>query len=238
MRFSRLPGGTVILGLVTLYVLSLALNRELDTYIHPRYITLTIGMSLIAAVLLVIHFVLNAKKTDPQKITISWSWLPLSVVLALALLLPARSLTSSTITQRKTDSQTAAAGINDEPLANLFARSSRGLGIADWARLLAANPDPSYYSTKQVEISGFLYDAGLGPDTVWLARFVVTCCAVDAQPVGVPVHIPDWRNNYEQDQWLEVSGTFELQATAQGEQLVLLPQRVEALDEPDNPYAN
>jgi uncharacterized repeat protein (TIGR03943 family) len=129
-------------------------------------------------------------------------------------------------------------GLDDAPLASLFAQSSKGLGLADWSRLLVANPEPDYYSTKQVEVSGFVYDAGLGNDTVWLARFVVTCCAVDAQPVGVPLLLPQWQTEYKEDQWLAVKGTFQLRSTLKGEQLVLVPDEIETIKEPDNPYAN
>ena len=110
--------------------------------------------------------------------------------------------------------------------------------MADWSRLLATNQDPNYYANRPAVISGFVYDSGLGTDTVWLARFVVTCCAVDAQPVGVPVRIANWADQYDEDDWLEVEGTFTLLETATGQEIVLQPESVTQIDIPEDPYAN
>lgn len=219
----------------SVYVLALGVKGDLDLYIHPRYIFFTAGMSVVCLVLLLLN---QAKHTAHSNESHSKNLLPLIVLLLFAIALPARSLTSSTISQRAVSDVSAANQTDDRALSSLFAGSSRALSLNDWARLLATNNDETYYANKTARVSGFLYDAELGGDVAWLARFVVTCCAIDAQPVGVPVHIEEWGNKYEQDTWLEVEGTFQKILTAQGEQIVLIPTSTKVIEEPENPYAN
>ena len=232
--FSKQAFVLVISGV---YVLFLGFTKKLNLYIHPRYITFTVVFAAIALGL-VLYSSFNTAKPSHSHKSSRISLLPIFIILGVALLVPARSLTSATVSQRATDSGSLISTANSQPLNSLFSGSSRGLRLADWYRLLASNDDPSYYVNKPAKISGFIYDAGLGPDTVWLARFVVTCCAVDAQPVGVPVQIKNWQAEYQQDQWVEVEGSFELAQTTNGQEIILIPETVQSIDEPSNPYAN
>lgn len=236
MRFKFALEPTLLI-IVAVYILQLGVRDNLALYIHPRYILFTTTMTVIGLVLFTAHFISGSK----QKSTHGPSMLgmiPLSLILLFALFVPARSLTSATISQRSTDAGSLVATADSRPVNTLFAGSSKGLKLADWSRLLSTNTDPSYYANKPAKISGFIYDAELGQDTVLLARFVVTCCAVDAQPIGVAVRLPNWESLYDQDQWLEVEGEFGLVETANGEQLVLNSTNVSEIDQPRNPYAN
>jgi putative membrane protein len=65
----------------------------------------------------------------------------------------------------------------------------------------------------------------------------VTCCAVDAQPVGVPVHLPGWQDDFEADQWVRVAGTFDTNPSRSSTQpLALRPDTIDAVDQPEEPY--
>lgn len=232
MRF-KAPASFIVLLCSAIYVIQLGVNNKLDLYIHPRYIVFTLFFGLVCFGLVGVNFVLNgavnAKILSKQN-------LPLLIILFGGLLLPAQSLSSATVTQRSIDGITATT--NPTTSSELFSQSSRALSIQDWSRLLAANQNPDFYANKNVEISGFIYDANQGPNIVQLSRFVVTCCAVDAQPIGIPVLLEGWNNAYQEDQWLQVEGVFERQETANGELIVLVPDNVKEIEEPDNPYAN
>jgi len=227
---------SVVLIAVSLYIIQLNINGELDLYIHPRYIVFTVFMASIGFALLVVNYVFGDKQ-GPSHRSGRLTMVPLGLMLLFALL-PARSLTSSTVTQRSTDVGSLVSTSDSKPISTLFAGSSRGLKLVDWARIINSDNDEAYYSNKPAKVSGFLYDAGLGQDTIWMARFVVTCCAVDAQPIGVPVYIKDWEATYEEDQWLEVEGEFATHSTSEGEQIVLKPTLVTEIDQPERPYAN
>lgn len=236
MRFKPSQLQTVILLTSTTYIAYLGVTKQLTLYIHPRYVAFTIIMAAMALLLLVLHsyYSLESHSHKSGKLT----FLPLGLVIITAILLPARTLTSATVSQRSTDAGSLVSTSESKPLNTLFAGSSRGLKLTDWSRLLSSNQDPTYYANKPAVISGFVYDANLGNDTIWLARFVLTCCAVDAQPVGIPVQLKDWRSEYNKDEWLEIEGIFQKKQTTEGEMLVLVPTSIMRIDQPRNPYAN
>jgi len=228
---------SIVLIAVSLYVLQLGITDDLDFYIHPRYIIFTFAMASIGLVLMLTSYTSEHDEHNAGHKSGRLAMIPLGLMLLFALL-PAKSLTSSTVTQRSTDAGSIVTTSDSKPINTLFAGSSKGLKLADWSRLLSSSSDESYYANKPAKVSGFVYDSGLGQDTVWIARFVVTCCAVDAQPIGVPVHIKNWENTYEEDQWLEIEGEFTNSTTSEGDQLILKPTSVTEIDQPERPYAN
>jgi uncharacterized membrane protein YcgQ (UPF0703/DUF1980 family) len=65
----------------------------------------------------------------------------------------------------------------------------------------------------------------------------VTCCAVDAQPLGVPVLLPGWQDRFAADDWVEVTGGFSPNPDpSAAEPLVLVPDTIEKIDQPAQPY--
>ncbi|RIJ09651.1 TIGR03943 family protein, partial [Clavibacter nebraskensis] len=108
----------------------------------------------------------------------------------------------------------------------------------DWSQLLAQTTDPTFFTSKSVDITGFVSADPDDPDDVfYVTRFVVTCCAVDAQPVGVPVYQPGWRSTLQTDEWVRVTGPFASNPSAKSRQpLAVMPQGVEQVDQPADPY--
>lgn len=225
-----------MLSMTALYVLQLGISDKLNLYIHPRYIIFTLVMSLLCLIVLGLSHYFTVEKDSHHSSKLLY--IPLVFLLTSALLIPTKSLTSATVSQRSIDSGSIVSTQNSQPINTLFSGSSRGLKLADWSRLLATNSDPNYYLNRPAKISGFIYDPNLGTDTVWMARFVLTCCAVDAQPIGVPVYIENWRETYEEDQWIEAKGEFLLKQTTGGEILVLVPTTLNTIEQPRNPYGN
>lgn len=236
MRFRMPSYGTLVLMTAT-YVTYLGVRGQLVLYIHPRYVVFTAVLSGIGVLLTLMdgHYSQDASHQEHGNKLL---YVPLLFLLVGAVLLPARTLSSATVSQRTTDSGSIVSSAESQPVNTLFAGSSKGLRLNDWSRVLQANTDPDYYVNKPAQVSGFVYDAGLGQDTVWLARFVVTCCAVDAQPIGVPVQIVGWSGDYSEDEWVQVTGEFRLLPTADGDQIVLVPDTIEKIDQPGNPYAS
>jgi uncharacterized membrane protein YcgQ (UPF0703/DUF1980 family) len=66
---------------------------------------------------------------------------------------------------------------------------------------------------------------------------VVTCCAVDAQPIGVPVYHPGWQNEYKTDSWVTTTSGFHANPDAAGrESIVLIPDVITPTAQPAQPY--
>lgn len=230
MRFRNYSLEKTILILSLLFVINLGLNDELGLYIHPRYTVFTVTFSVIGLVAMV--FARRGKRHSGEHGS-RVQLLAVSFVLLGAFILPSRTLTSATISQRKIDSGSLTSSVSSGATSPLFSGSSKSLKLFDWARLIQINKEESYYVNKPAVVRGFIYDADLGEDVVWLANFVVTCCAVDAQPVGVPVQINDWQVHYDEDQWLQIEGEF---VQNNSTVIELKPSSIVEIERPKNPY--
>jgi uncharacterized repeat protein (TIGR03943 family) len=110
--------------------------------------------------------------------------------------------------------------------------------IIDWIRLVNVYPEPDAYAEEPVKVSGFvIHPEGWPANYVMLSRFVLTCCAADAYPVGLPVKLASGsRDDYPVDSWLEVSGTMSADTLTGRRQLTIAPTQLARIKEPKNPY--
>jgi uncharacterized repeat protein (TIGR03943 family) len=123
--------------------------------------------------------------------------------------------------------------------------------VVDWVRTLNAYPEPDAYEGQKAKVQGFVVHLPQLPDNYFLiSRFILTCCAVDAYPVGIPVKLTKSRNTYPPDTWLEVEGemiTETLQSSPQNaegsannsgnkRQLILEAKSIKKIPTPANPY--
>jgi uncharacterized repeat protein (TIGR03943 family) len=154
---------------------------------------------------------------------------------AIALLvLPPATLTSATATQRSINSASSSL---DQDAPALVGGDTSQFSVKDWALLIRQNPDADYYADKSVDVVGFVTESPDDPDVFYVARFAVTCCAVDAQPVGVPVYLPGWQDQYTADEWVAASGTFAPNpGSSSAEQLLLMPDDLAVTEQPSQPY--
>jgi len=66
---------------------------------------------------------------------------------------------------------------------------------------------------------------------------VVTCCAVDAQPVSIPVYYPGWSDEFAVDSWVTVNGGFQvLPQIAEPGNLAVVPGDIVEEEVPREPY--
>ena len=101
--------------------------------------------------------------------------------------------------------------------------------LTDWVRLLRSQPDPQLFNGDPVRISGFVLPVpGQQPQ---LARLLVRCCLADATPVGLPVRWPTNGPPPRADQWLAIEGRM----AVEGQQLVVVPQRIRTIPRPARP---
>jgi len=152
--------------------------------------------------------------------------------------LPPATLTSATAGQRDVNSSTASlAGTSVEDAAGASADAYAAFSVLDWAGLLRQTSDLSFFEGKTADVVGFVVPSGDDPDVFYVSRFVVTCCAVDAQPVGVPVHLVDWRSQVSADEWLDVSGGFQPNpSSTSSDPIALVPDSLEEVGQPSDPY--
>jgi uncharacterized repeat protein (TIGR03943 family) len=150
------------------------------------------------------------------------------------LVVPPAALTASTATQREVNTSAVDASVT----AQAPTGDTASFTVRDWATLLRQGASEQFLAGRTATVSGFVTPDASDPENVfYVARFIVTCCAVDAQPVGVPIHQPGWADTYAEGEWLEVTGGFGANpSVTSAEAVVLEPDVVTPIDEPAMPY--
>jgi uncharacterized repeat protein (TIGR03943 family) len=239
--------GVVIIGVMGAITLWLAAVGQLVLYIHPRYILFTVIMSAIAVAAAVLALASPRQHDDEavappsrrsRAVSLAAAGLAVAFTVGMVLIPPA-TLSTATAEQREInatasdDAETlAAASVADAETVAAFT-------VREWSTVLRQTSDLAFFDDKPVTaLLGFVTaDADDPENTFYVSRFAVTCCAVDAQPLGVPVHLPGWAEQYPPDTWVQVSGAFESNPSRTGTQpVVLVPTVVEVVDQPSEPY--
>jgi uncharacterized repeat protein (TIGR03943 family) len=233
-----------LIGIVA--IVWLAFTDQLGLYIHPRYFVFTVIMAVIAAVFVLLAFALppqtGSGQHDHETPTRgAWLWVPANLVLlsltaAGMLALPPTTLTTATVSQRDINGSATAASQDDA--ITLVGGDASSLTVKDWAGLLRQGADETSLAGKSPTLVGFVTPDPDDPTNVfYVARFIITCCAVDAQPVGVPVYLPDWQDQFTVDEWVNVTGTFVSNPSTESRQaIVLSPSTISSTDQPAQPY--
>jgi putative membrane protein len=240
-RFIAIPSpGILLVMLAAVATLWLAATDQLKLYVHPRYISFSVIASIVG-LLLCIWANQNVANEDTR-----WFKRPMLVVVVLAVLsllvIKPATLSSSIATQRGLNNQVGTGttpGETDLQTVQLFGNTDYSqLTVKDWSNLLTQTNDQAYFAGKQADVSGFIVaDESDGQNVFFVSRFVVTCCAVDARPIGVPVYLPNWQNQYKADQWISVRGPFAANPSNQGNQRIILkPSETKAINQPKDPY--
>ncbi|MDQ7991685.1 MAG: TIGR03943 family protein [Propionicimonas sp.] len=242
----RRPPAGLLLGLIGIVATCwLAATGQLGLYIHPRYFVFTTVAVVLALVATVVAFALlpgdagddhddhdHAPQGRTRRRLRGAGTVLAGLALVVGLLvIPPATLSTATLEQRDLNSSL------DTDAVTLVGADPAGFALRDWAALVA-NPSTALgYAGQQATLSGFVTPSPDGnPDVLYLARFVVTCCTVDAQPVGVPVAVPGWADTYPVDGWLEVTGTFVATSDGSSTVIVLKPSTLESIEIPAQPY--
>jgi uncharacterized repeat protein (TIGR03943 family) len=245
--------GIVLVVAALVSTVWLAITNQLILYIHPRYIVFTVIMAALGLLLVVASFASATRRehdhdhadgldADPgpvgRLLSVGATVLILVVAVGLVVVPPA-TLTTATADQRVINSTTVGAGTKTvDSATSAPAGAFAKFTVLDWSSLLRQTTDASFYQGKQVDIVGFITkDPGDTANVFYVSRFVITCCAVDAQPVGVPVYLPDWQSSYKPDQWVRITGSFDTNPSSKSDQpIALVPAKTTPVDQPSEPY--
>lgn len=228
--------------------------------LHPNYAWLSNTAAVILALLALYRLkeafqaVKRSRKTSNRTskssgseghVTLLPGNLSSAILLAVAvfgLIYTPQAFASQTATQR---------GIADtltltraQPQQFVRAASPEERTIIDWIRLVNVYPEPDAYTDEAVEVEGFvIYPEGWPAGYLMLSRFVLTCCAADAYPVGLPMQIPvnsggnvSTEQPYPVDTWLSVSGRVATDTLNGQRQIAIAPTDIRTIEAPKNPY--
>ena len=164
------------------------------------------------------------------------STLMLSVAL-IGLLTTPRTFTSQTALERGLTESLPITRLQPQEFRNTTKPENRSL--VEWVRLLNFNPEPDTYMGQKVKVQGFvIHPPNVAEQYLWIGRFIITCCAADAYPVGLPVKllIGQSRVAFPPDSWLEIEGEA-IVAEIQGKRkLTIQASSLKPIPEPKNPY--
>ena len=225
----------------------LAATHRLALYIHPRYVVFTAVMGVIAGVLTLAGFAYLPKVDahDHGERVISPRRLRLGAASALALLAlsaivllvaPPSTLSVATAEQREVNQTLGSTSMTSGSASTVSGSDFAHFRLRDWADAIQLAAKPSVLTGRPFDETGFVSPGPKSrPDLFYVARFVLTCCAVDAQPVGVLVYEPAWRTHHKPGAWVHVKGALGADPR-DADTSVVIPTAVEATHVPASPY--
>lgn len=256
LRSSHLPFIMALIDIAAILTWSLLLlkfcwTKEINLLLHPDYVWLayTAGFFLMGLGLFkmvqVLGRLLNrssrrAKRSQSSEAISHFSIFPFGSAVMLGVALFGLSFTPQPFA-----SQTALdRGVMDTlTLTRSQPQSFRSKSrpeertLTEWVRTLNVYPEPDAYKDQKAKIEGFVIHIKDQPDDVLtLSRFVITCCAADAYPIGIPVKLKGSRSAYAPDQWLQVEGKMATQTLSGKRQLVVMATDLTKIPKPDAPY--
>jgi uncharacterized repeat protein (TIGR03943 family) len=137
-----------------------------------------------------------------------------------------RGVSSEAVTVTRSQTQAFHTNVNPESKT-----------LVDWKRTIDNYPEPDAYLGQKANINGFVvYPKDLPTNYLLLSRFVITCCAADAYPVSLTIKLPNDRQKYPQDSWLQVKGKAIVETLSGNRQLVIDASDLKPISAPKNPY--
>jgi putative membrane protein len=216
------------------YLLQAAVTGALYFYIHPLYVVPAVATALVLLALGLAGMLVGAPHGHADAAVRPWAVLALLAPLGLGFLLPPQPLSSLSATARGID-LTSVGAVASGPAFSLDLPTER-FSIKDWVKALEVDPEPSRHAGKTVRVTGFAHrDDRLPAGWFLVARFVVKCCAVDAQPLGLLVRAVDHAVP-PPGQWITVGGAWEVAEIAGERRAVIRGAAITPTERPAQPY--
>jgi uncharacterized repeat protein (TIGR03943 family) len=234
-------GDTVALLLWGLMILRYWWTGRLAVLLHPDYHWLAIGAGwtlLGMAIWRGLALIQSRQRLDTPHIALlprQWSLAVLLLVAVFGLIYVPRPFASDAALARGIADPVGLTRSQPQRFARNTPPEERSL--IDWIRILNVYPEPDAYTGNPVNVTGFVIHPPEWSDTYMMAaRFVLTCCAADAYPVGLPVKLSASRQTFPPDSWVSVQGEMMTETLDGQRRLVILPTDIRAVPEPKNPY--
>ncbi|MDX2100096.1 MAG: TIGR03943 family protein [Leptolyngbyaceae cyanobacterium bins.59] len=219
---------------------------KLFILIHPNYMALTIAAGIVFLVICGVKALTLLQQTQKSDrgglphLTVfppGWGTAILIVAAIAGLLIEPRAFASQTAIQRGLTDSTLTT--RTKPQAFRSSTRPEERSIVDWVRTLNVYPEPDAYTGQKVKVQGFAVhppQEQMPEQYLLISRFVITCCAADVYPVGLPVKLKGQRSAFPADQWFEVEGQMITETLGGKRQLVIHATSLKPIQAPKNPY--
>jgi len=238
MRMKPLWKG-IVLRLIGVFIFFEWFSGNFSLYIHERFLWLLILASFGLVYMGAVYHARWVKTDDRhqhQHGNFSWGGLCLVLIpIMLGLLAPRKPLGADAMRYRNIGVESMLS-LKLPKTNTMLLRPVRQRNILDWLTAFLVEPELETHIGEKAVVSGFVYREDDFQEHIFLvSRFVITCCAADASPVGLYVYWPDEKTLVE-DQWIEVAGHFELRKIQGKATPVLIAETVTLIDIPAQPY--
>ena len=230
-------GGIIVCS----YILLLACRDQLGFYIHPRYHIFASIISIVGIVLLLIDTMLQLKlkvSVKPAKFSLKSvkpaSYLAIIILLA-GYLLPPKPLSPSSLAQRESPAIIEPESRCETPKPR---EGSSTISINRWKTAINSCKQTSYFDNTDISITGFVSNGLLknyGYNYFYIARYVISCCAVDSVPMKILVE-KNFFIDYPDGTWLTVKGKLSQKVVNGQAEYVITDARADKIDQPKYPY--
>lgn len=230
-------GGIIVCG----YILLLACRDQLGFYIHPRYHIFASIISIVGIILLLIDTMLQLKlkvSVKPTKLSLKSvkpaSYLAIIILLA-GYLLPPKPLSPSSLAQRESPAIIEPESRCEAPKPK---KGSSTISINRWKTAINSCKQTSYFNNTDISITGFVSNGLLknyGYNYFYIARYVISCCAVDSVPMKILVE-KNFFIDYPDGTWLTVKGKLSQKVVNGQAEYVITDARADKIDQPKYPY--
>ena len=230
-------GGIIVCG----YILLLACRDQLGFYIHPRYHIFASIISIVGIVLLLIDTMLQLKlkaSVKPAKFSLKSvkpaSYLAIIILLA-GCLLPPKPLSPSSLAQRESPAIIEPESRCETPKPR---EGSSTVSVNRWKTAINSCKQTSYFNNTDISITGFVSNGLLknyGYNYFYIARYVISCCAVDSVPMKILVE-KNFFIDYPDGTWLTVKGKLSQKVVNGQAEYVITDARADKIDQPKYPY--
>ena len=223
------------------YILLLACRDQLGFYIHPRYHIFASIISIVGIVFLLIDTTLQLKlkaSVKPAKFSLKSvkpaSYLAIIILLA-GYLLPPKPLSPSSLAQRESPAIIEPESRCETPKPR---EGSSTVSVNRWKTAINSCKQTGYFNNTDIAITGFVANDLLknyGYNYFYLARYVISCCAVDSVPMKILVE-KNFFIDYPDGTWLTVKGKLSQKVVNSQAEYVITDAHATKIDQPKHPY--
>ncbi|MCC6643220.1 TIGR03943 family protein [Candidatus Peregrinibacteria bacterium] len=223
-------------------ILRLFWLNKLTYYIHPDYVWMTVASSLLLLMVLVFVVVSLGFREKGRGLSAGLLKNPARLLLIILPLLLFLVFQPRTLSSQAFDSRSSGLGnelvlSRNDSKPSAFVINTEKRELIDWIRLFAQSDKPEDFVSLKAKVSGFVSrDEALPEGYFTIARYVISCCAADARPVGILVKYDPSKFNLKTDQWIELKGHFVVEEIAGEKKPVLELVEYQEIAVPDNPY--
>ncbi|MBE9004822.1 TIGR03943 family protein [Fortiea sp. LEGE XX443] len=221
------------------------LTGKLNLLIHPNYFALVLvaGIGLIIVGSFKMQELWQHRRrdivTNVQHMTLfppGWGGALLLTTAILGFIITPQVFASDKALNRGVTDLLGTSRIKPQAFRSAIRPEERSL--VDWVRTLNVYPEPDAYTGQKAKVQGFVIrPQDLGKEYLFLAKFVLSCCAADAYPIGLPVKLPANQEQYASDTWLEVEGQMTTENLNGKRQLTIVANSIKKIPQPQNPYS-